>query len=380
MKNTQLIDEIYNKFFENTMCGKDDYEFSLKSKLKFYQYISCVIEELYGNQNANTDEILKRIKVTPIIPFNYHHDKGYKGFTYYIGFILENEEGKQAIIHLTIDYVCCDGIKDDLKFLFGVNISGKVIEPFMDLKYSTIKPLSDLIYVTDPKTRKTFIYSIIEEKAISKGFDHIEKDQPWGYRIENKGKIGRFSVYSKDFHIPAKYDEITRISTCRERDLLSSYYDETRLMIRNKCYVVDKVRKGDKVGAYCYTKDFHVRYHLNEDRFSHHAYIKKAFIPPTFDTIECLAVRDELFLIISNNGKYGVVAPYKHKVIGPICFDKILEVIILDDHSCVICGEIDGEEYYYKNESLVKMQQCDELVPADVSPLKRIKTNIHKNA
>lgn len=77
-------------------------------------------------------------------------------------------------------------------------------------------------------------------------------------------------------------------------------------------------------------------------------------------------------MIVSINGKYGILDPYKHKFISPTIFDVITKINIADDESLIIYGEIDGEEYYYKNNVLIKNQQC-EVVLSDEFVLAREK-------
>lgn len=370
MENTNFIDEVYDKFYDEMKKSVSFWPLSNNGKKAFYICISSILKKLFNQEDIDVCELLAKIKVSLVTssPAN-NNIKSTPSFCPY--FIIENDRNEQALIQIKMEILGAKQNHDEKDpekrfyepFEVSANISAKIIAPFMKRKYQIIDYHTPVLYSTD-EDNKTSLYSLLKEKTVSKEYDYIEKND-FGYRVENNNKVGRISIIRKDFNIPTKYDEITKISKDDEVDILLSKRNETK-------YLVDRVRIKNKVGAYCYTKDYHDRYDYSQDRSFSHEYIKKAYIAPIFDTLECLEIQNKLYLVVSINGKYGVLDPFKHKFICSTIFDVITKINIMDDESLTIYGEIDGNEYYYQNNILIKNEQC-EVVLSDEFVLAREK-------
>lgn len=148
-----------------------------------------------------------------------------------------------------------------------------------------------------------------------------------------KDKVGIIDANNSAYNIPIKYDEIK--------------YDEGYDIYDVDSNAIAYVRSDNKWGAYCYLVDYHERYDEKTGKLWEQEYVKKRFIAPLFDSIKVLKNDcDPLYLLVSLNGKYGILEAYSRRFVTPIVFDSIDKTIITYMNFEVF-GQINGKNIRY---------------------------------
>lgn len=231
MENTNFIDEVYDKFYDEMKKSVSFWPLSNNGKKAFYICISSILKKLFNQEDIDVCELLAKIKVSLVTSSQVNNNiKSTPSFYPY--FIIENDRNEQALIQIKMEILGAGqnhDEKDPEKRFYAplevsANISTKIIAPFMKRKYQIIDYHSPVLYSTDEEN-KTSLYSLLKGKTVSKEYDYIEKND-FGYRVENNNKVGRISIIRKDFNIPTKYDEITKIS--KDDEVIYYYLREMR--------------------------------------------------------------------------------------------------------------------------------------------------------